>query len=236
MDYSYERFSLNHYDLAAFPGPRPGDMAEDAVLTRLDGSEVRLSDLRGDWVVLETGSVTCNMYTRNVDTMAAVRAKHPDVRFVVVYVREAHPGSKLPQHVSLDAKAKAAERLREEVGEDREILLDDMQGSMHRAYGAMPNMVYVINPEGRVVYRHDWTVPEELERVLAERERIHAGEHAYTGELKAFGPRTNWHLFKTVGRGGWDAIWDLVKVLPLFLVEHLKVDRLYRTRERGQAE
>lgn len=236
--YYYPRFSLQHYDLEAFPGPRPGEPLVDCELTAADGRPVRLSDYRGRWLVIETGSLTCNMYARNVATMARLRERHPDVAFVLVYVREAHPGRRTPQHRSLQDKQACARQLGEVVGETREVLLDDMQGSFHRAYGAMPNMVYVVDPAGTVVYRHDWTVPAELERVLATREPGHVvpGEHAYTADLKAFGPKTNYWMFRTVARGGLDALWDLVKVLPLFLVEHLRVDRHYRQRESAPAD
>ena len=196
---------------------------------------MKLSDYRGKWVVLETGSVTCNMYSRNIDKMAVVRRRHPDVEFLLVYVREAHPGSKLPQHNSIEDKRAAAERLQRETSESREILLDDMEGSMHRHYGAMPNMLYVIDPDGKVVYRHDWTLVDEVDRVLRNRDQPYTNEHAFSGELHAFGPKTTWHLFKTVGRGGWDAIWDLVRAMPVFLVRHLKVDRHYRQRENKES-
>jgi hypothetical protein len=174
------------------------------------------------------------MYSRNIDRMAKIREKFKDVEFLVVYVREAHPGSKLHQHRSLETKRAAARDLAEGLGERRTILLDSVDGAMHRRYGALPNMIYVIDPHGRVIYRHDWAVPDELETVLAHRDKIYLNEHANTFELKPLDLKTNIHMFKSVLRGGWDAVWDLVKAIPRFMPIHLKVDREYRKRAKGR--
>jgi hypothetical protein len=46
------------------------------------------------------------------------------------------------------------------------LLVDDLKGTVHRAYGEMPNMVYIIDKQGRVVYRAMWTDHAEIETVL----------------------------------------------------------------------
>jgi len=98
--------------------------------------------------------------------------------------------------------------------------------------GQIKLIVYVIDPQGKVIYRHDWTVVEELADVLQHRDKLYPNEHAYTSELKVMNFRTNYELIKTVGRGGWNAIWDLVRGLPGFVIEHIKVDMFYR-RQRS---
>ncbi len=222
--YYYDRFDPKHYDLFAFPGPKPGSSADDFTVFDLTANKVKLSDYRGKWLVIETGSITCNMYTRNINKMNALAKKYPDVEFVVVYVREAHPGSKLPQHSSLKDKQSIAACLSKTCNEQRSILVDDMKGSMHRHYGEMPNIIYVINPDGEVIYRHNWGNAEELDLVLENREQRYTNEYASTWELQPFGYNTTIQLFKSVGRGGWDAIWDLVKSMPSIVWEHLKTD------------
>jgi peroxiredoxin len=224
MTYNYDRFDTRHYDFFAFPGPRPGEQATDFSVFDLTGEPVSLQDFRGKWLVIETGSVTCNMYSRNIEHMNALRDKYPDVEFVVVYVREAHPGNKLPQHPSFKEKLNNAADLVACCGEQRSILVDDWRGSMHTAFGSMPNMVYVIAPDGEVVYRHNWGNPEELDKVLANRSLRITREHATTWEMKPWSYRTTVELFKTVGRGGRDAIWDLVKAMPSVIWAHLKAD------------
>jgi len=45
-------------------------------------------------------------------------------------------------------------------------LVDDLSGSVHRAYGLMPNMTWVIDRGGRVAYKADWTSAANVEAFL----------------------------------------------------------------------
>ncbi len=47
------------------------------------------------------------------------------------------------------------------------LVVDDLDGTMHRAYGMLPNMVYILDREGRVVYKAMWTDRADLATVLA---------------------------------------------------------------------
>ena len=93
-----------------------------------------------------------------------------------IYTREAHPGENVPWHDNFEGKLACAKLLREEAGIGRDILVDDLDGTVHRAYGLMPNMTWVIGRGGRVAYKANWTsaanVEAFLERFLAAR-----GEH-----------------------------------------------------------
>jgi hypothetical protein len=55
----------------------------------------------------------------------------------------------------------------------RLMLVDDLEGTVHHAYGRLPNMTYVLKPGGAIVYRASWTDPTTLrlalERILFER-------------------------------------------------------------------
>lgn len=81
----------------------------------------------------------------------------------IIYVREAHPGENFPHHTSLEQKLAHARKLRELERVRIPILIDDLQGTMHRVYGLLPNMVYLIDREGTVVYKSDWTSAAELD-------------------------------------------------------------------------
>ena len=81
----------------------------------------------------------------------------------IIYAREAHPGENYPHHTSFDQKICHARKLRELDKVEIPILVDDIEGSTHNAYGALPNMVYLIDREGIVVYKSDWTNADELE-------------------------------------------------------------------------
>lgn len=209
--YNYDRFSLDQYDFSSFQGPRPGEEAPDIVLGRnQDGSERRLSDLRGKWVVLETGSVTCPIYVNHINPMTRLAEKHPDKEFVVLYVREAHPGGKIGPHQSRTEKERAA-ALTRELGETRAISVDDLEGTAHKAYGSMPNMVYIIDPQGRVAYRSNWQNPEKIEQLLENPEAAFGEDTINPPEapLKT--------TFAILMKGGWQAVWDFARELPAMM-------------------
>jgi hypothetical protein len=67
---------------------------------------------------------------------------------VFVYTREAHPGGHVDAHDTFDHKLTNARLLRDEVGIRRPILVDDLDGAGHLAYGGLPNMTWVIGRGG----------------------------------------------------------------------------------------
>ena len=177
MDYNYERYKMSNYDLTRFDGPAAGEELIDFKLTTLDGKEVSLSDYKDKWLVLETGSLTCPMFVKNINPLRDVKAKHPDVEFLVIYVREAHPGSRRGPTQDLEQKIALAKEMKNSFGEHREILVDGIDGAMHQAYGALPNMVYVVNPDGKVIYRCDSGFAKRIDKVLKNRATLHTEEH-----------------------------------------------------------
>jgi hypothetical protein len=47
------------------------------------------------------------------------------------------------------------------------ILVDNFCGGTHRAYGSLPNMIYLIDRDGIVVYKSDWTDAHEIDGMCA---------------------------------------------------------------------
>lgn len=86
--------------------------------------------------------------------------------FLFLYTREAHPGENFPAHRSLEDKVHHARAFKKILGVERPILVDDITGTAHNAYGGLPNMTYVIGRSGRIVFRSDWTDPPTIENVL----------------------------------------------------------------------
>lgn len=82
--------------------------------------------------------------------------------FFILYVREAHPGEKVPHHASFQQKVGHASRYRDEENISLPILVDNLEGQLHKEYGLLPNMIYVINKQGIIVYKSDWTDADEL--------------------------------------------------------------------------
>ena len=218
MNYNYGRFKTSNYDYEKFPGPKAGETMLDFTLHNMSGDAVKLSDYRGQWLVLETGSLTCPMYVKNIRPIDKLKEKYPDVAFLVVYVREAHPGSRRGAHENLTHKTEMAKEVQSDYGEKREILIDDVDGTMHQAYGSFPNMIYIIDPEGTVSYRCDWSFAKHIDRILQDRPNIDPNERV---QIITAAP---WIMIPVTLKGGWDALWDLVIALPGILVGHLKVD------------
>src|SRR5829696_8117178 len=120
--YNYEHFGLEHRVMDQLGGVRVGEAAPDFTATRLDGTQVKLSDLRGKPVVLETGSVSCPMYVGKIQPMNALAFRFPDVAFLVLYVREAHPGQHIGAHRDGAQKAAAARIVVDQEHEGRTII------------------------------------------------------------------------------------------------------------------
>jgi hypothetical protein len=222
--YNYETFSLAVVpEPETFPGPQPGESIVDFTALRLaDGARVRLSDYLGKVTVLETGSVTCPLYVDKVARMNSLRDRYPDVSFLLLYTHEAHPGERIGPHCSLDDKKRRAELAREVVRERREILVDDLDGSAHRAYGGFPNLLYLIGEDGVVLLRGHWSDPRTLDealRRLSERRSLRGlrFRFRYPNPLKAL---------LTLLRGGKKAVIDGARELPRFLWWHRRESRV----------
>ncbi len=165
-DYNYEQFSASQYSHGFFNGPDVGSAAEDFTLLDTQGVKHSLSDYRGSYLVLETGSLTCPQYISRIEPMRSVLEDHPDVTFLTIYVREAHPGSLIGSHSSQQEQSTLASRLLTEEPESRTVLVDELTGSVHQSYGAWPNMVYIVSPEGNIAFRGMWNNPEVVSEVL----------------------------------------------------------------------
>jgi hypothetical protein len=103
-EYNYSNFKPDYYNFTEFKGAKAGEKALDFDAYGLDGEKVKLSDFLGTWLVLETGSFSCPMYVGNIHKMNRLAKKFKDVRFLVLYVREAHPGSSVPPSNQLRKK------------------------------------------------------------------------------------------------------------------------------------
>ena len=228
--YNYSRFRMSNYELGYFPGPKAGEsVSYDYTFRDLDGNGVALADYKGKWLVVESGSLTCPMYVKNVKPFAKLREKHPDVEWLVVYVREAHPGERRKPAASIDEKIDYAREIREAYKEDRKIVVDSVDGKWHHDWGLLPNMVYVINPGGQVVYRADWSFADNVEAVLDNRDLINRDEHV------AIMGAAPWITIPVTLKGGWVALWDVLKVFPKIYYEHFKLDiQTWREKRRNR--
>lgn len=100
--------------------------------------------------------------------------------FVFLYTREAHPGERYPHLSSLEQKLRHARDMVQRDSLRRPMLVDDLDGTLHRAYGTLPNMTYIVGGGGKVLYRASWTDAVNIELVLGQiaRARQQRGEGA----------------------------------------------------------
>jgi len=113
--------------------------------------------------------------------------------FFVVYVREAHPGKNFPHHESFEQKLAHARKLRELERVKIPILVDDLFGTVHKAYGVLANMVYLIDREGVIVYKSNWTDAQELEEMCKSLVRLDDMEAREVPIIRpAFSERLHW--------------------------------------------
>lgn len=94
--------------------------------------------------------------------------------FIFVYVREAHPDDNpdFPEHRSIEQKSQHARKMRERHGTPRKILVDSLDGDVHRLYGGIPNMSWIIDHTGRVAYKAGWTIAPEIREALEDVVRV----------------------------------------------------------------
>ena len=87
--------------------------------------------------------------------------------FLFVYVREAHPGENYPPHQYFEQKQLHAKALRDH-GVKRTMVIDSLYGRVHRRYGGVSNMSWIIDHTGHVAYRASWTVERDIREALEE--------------------------------------------------------------------
>jgi len=227
-EYNYKQFLRSHIarDLAsAFDRtPEPGERAPDFTARSLTGDRVQLSDYRGQKnVVLVFGSATCPMTAGSARGLNELfhRYRDEDVEFLLVYVREAHPGDEIPAHDSMAEKVRAAEILREQENVEFSVLVDDLRGSIHRRYGQLPNAAFLVDKSGRVAFRSLWAQAGAVDEALQQLLRIQGErgvDHAVVlgGEDRSM-PITYpvLHSYRALQRGGAKSMDDFAEALGL---------------------
>ncbi len=233
--YNYEAFDFGmepgEFEGWLRGGPATGQQAPEFELPDLDGETLRLSALRGRPVVLEFGSYTCPIFSDRVPAMERLAREHPEAAFLVIYVREAHPGEGQGPHRSLVDKRSAAQKLVAEEALARRVLIDSLNGAVHRAYGGAWNPVYVIGADGRVMMRQAWNHPEQVAAVL---HGLKAGTRREVPEslemLREPGRKPTG--LRLLERGGPSALFDFYRSAPPPVKDALRTSPAESVRER----
>ncbi len=156
---------------AAFPhsAVRVGSLAPPFSLPTVDGGTIALEDLLGPGhVVLVFGCLTAPPALAQLPALEALHRTYGGRGFSLLYVytREIHPGEHLPPHRSMEQKVEQARRMRDHGRVTFPVAVDDLQGTVHNAYGGLPSMAVVVHRNGALVYRGSWTLANVIRDVL----------------------------------------------------------------------
>jgi hypothetical protein len=214
-DYNYQRFGWDLEDGASehwlSQAPALGTEAPGFELPDLDGRHHRLRDFRGQPVVIEFGSYTCPIFCGHLPAMEDVAREHPDTAFLVIYTREAHPGEVTPAHATQAGKHQAAAQLASEEAISRVLLVDDLDGTVHRRYGGGWDGVFVLDACGRVVLRRAWNDPGQV-RVTLDALAGRAVQPSESAEMSP--PASRAGFGHGLLRGGASAVLDFYASAP----------------------
>ena len=215
-NYNYDRFKVEYFDFINFPGENIGDPLGNYTFEKPDGAKINIKDFKGRPLVIETGSITCPMYVKNIKQMNKLANKYKNALFVTIYVREAHPGEKTTGHKNINDKTKKAIELPRVEPENRLILIDDINGSFHKKFGALPNFSLVTDKSLNIIFRADWNNPELIEKVLDKQMSESDLKRDHYEPVKP----SPWMAFRVTFRGGWLGFFDLFKSLPKLMKAH----------------
>jgi hypothetical protein len=233
-DYRYDRFTfrLLTEDLRFHDGAlAPGDVLTFEEMPDSNGSVVRLVGT-GRPLLLVTGSMTCPMTASAMPGLLDLHLEFGDrVDFALLSAREAHPGENHPQPKSQAEVRERASELRDFYGVPFAVLVDDVNGSLHRRLDSKPNAAFLFDRAGTLVFRALWSSDERHLRAAVEAV-ANGRTPARSGSTATLHPmvRALGHIDEVVRRGGPSAQRDLRRsALPMAVA-----GRLARPLGRGR--
>jgi hypothetical protein len=218
--YRYRRFRRHNLvdDLAFAAGKDPGWTAPDFDLPTLAGGRLRKEDFMGRRPVLFTfASITDPMAASAAPVLKRLHRQFGEaVAFVTVYVREAHPGDRIPQPDTMEWKTRHARMLRDRDGIPWTVAVDDLDGSFHRALGSNSNSAHLVDPNGNIAFRTLWSNDEAVLRSALRAVAAGRPDHPFERERRVLPmARGLAHVDEVVRAAGPAAVDDLRREAPL---------------------
>lgn len=204
--------------------PGPGDEIPLFDLPTTDGGRFSNATIaaRGRPVVLVFGSLTCPVTESAGAGLVTLHGKYGDaVDFVVVNVREAHPGANVRQPRLADEKMQHARALENHHGFVFPVAVDDIDGSVHRAFGTRPSSGYLIDATGKILFRAHWS--NSLAALEEAVRAVHAGrapQRSTAGQtVRALARMAGYAdvSLRAAGRGAMRDFWLAAPPVALFL-------------------
>ena len=146
-----------------------------------------------------------------------MKALHADwgerIHFVDVLVRQGHPGPAVPPYRSIDDKLASAARYQAEERLPWAVAVDDLEGTVHTAYGQLADPSYLIGTDGRVSFYSYWTHVPTLRRAIEA--LVERGGAGVIGSQRALHPLAAFaDGWRAIERGLPQSFSDLETALP----------------------
>ncbi|MEE8606297.1 MAG: deiodinase-like protein [Nitrospiraceae bacterium] len=214
-DYRYKRFttSLLLRDLRfGKEAAGPGDSFPSFELLTTNGDRLVNDDVFGHKpVLLIFGSMTCPMTASAAPSVQELHDEFGDrVDFIMLYVREAHPGEHFTQSETMEEKLEYARALQEFYDIQWTVAADNIDGDLHRALDPKPNAAFLMNDEGIILFRSLWAADRDaMRQALAAAAAGRAPERKQSETLLGPVIRAMGQVQEVMNRGGPQAVGDL---------------------------
>jgi len=214
-DYRYKRFttSLLLRDLRfGKEAAGPGDSFPSFELLTTNGARLVKDDVFGHKpVLLIFGSMTCPMTASAAPSVQELHDEFGDrVDFIMLYVREAHPGEHFTQSETMEEKLEHARALQEFYDIQWTVAADNIDGDLHRALDPKPNAAFLMNSEEIILFRSLWAADRDaMRQALAAAAAGRAPERKQSETLLGPVIRAMGQVQEVMKRGGPQAVSDL---------------------------
>jgi len=205
--------------------PKAGEPFPDFKLETTDGNVISKQDFTDHKpMLLIFGSLTCPMTASAMPIIKHLHKQFGDkVDFVLMNVREAHPGELIPQPETISSKLEHARLLKRLYDVDFTVVSDDIEGSLHRALDPKPNAAFLMSATGTVLFRSLWAsdkkaLAQALDHLVHENpQRKTQSQRMFVPVVKAMG-----HVYEVMQRGGSRSVRDLwIAGFPMALAGRL---------------
>ena len=150
-----------------------GEAAPEVRLRDLGDRRYTLSDEEGQTVVIQFGSSTTLPYLEQIKAVNELIGEYrrEPVTFLTVYTVEQAGDWQADEYF---AKYQRADGLRFQFGTQSgermgsRILVDDMDETVHKAYGSVPTGVFIVNEDGELAFKARMATAAEIEEALEE--------------------------------------------------------------------
>ena len=224
-EYRYKNFTMKllfrdlRFNKSA---PKAGDEFPKFDLMTTTGDQIKKSDyISKKPLLMIFGSLTCPMTASAIPSLKRLHEKfNGQVEFVMLNVREAHPGELIQQPEATAQKMTNAAILKEHFEMPWTVASDDINGTLHRSLDTKPNAAFLMDTNGKVAFRSIWARDEQaLEIALSNLVNGRPQKKAQSTKMVMPVIRAMGYFAETMNRAGPRAWWEMwIAGFPIALV------------------